>query len=164
MIKFLSVCTAVSVLFLSGCIDLSDSSSDHQPESNPEPEPESKFFGVWLSPCDANYLDTLTISIELITVRGYEFENQDCTGTAVEKVRFDYGVSYGDQVTVNSGVEATQVIITTVDNNDDGVVDIEQLALELFYRDGNNLYFGDYTDTEETWATDIDYDFSHTLK
>ncbi len=157
MIKYLSTLSIVSTLLISGCIDLSDSDSEPDSEQEQEQEPKNELFGAWDTPCASDGLDTFIISEESLIIKGYTFENPDCTGTAVERVSFDYAISYGDQVTVSSGVEATQVIIT--DDNDG-----ELLALELIYRDGNNLYLGDDTSTENTYPTDIDFDFVLTLQ
>ncbi len=165
MTKYLPMLAVISSLLLSGCIDLSDSDSSSNsdtgagtgtdPDTNPETEAGSEFFGAWKIPCSAGESELLSISKDLIVVVGYTFENDGCTDTGTEVTRVHYGVSYGEVVMVNSGVEATQVVISDFDS-------AEQVALDLMYRDGNNLYFGDNSATDVSWPTDINYDFQIT--
>ncbi len=142
MTKYLAMFVAVSTLFISGCVDLLDSDSGSGNE----------FLGAWDTPCENTHLDTLTIPQESLVISVYTFENIDCTGTKTEDFSIDYGLAFEDQVTTASGVKATRVRV--IIDADEGLE-----ALELMYRDGNNLYLGDGTDTSGTWATDIDYDF-----
>ncbi|MEH6345049.1 MAG: hypothetical protein V7785_08195 [Bermanella sp.] len=153
----------ISSFLLSGCIDLSDSDSSSNsdtgtdPDTTPETEAGSEFFGAWKTNCSSSELEILTISNNLIAMKAYTFENTECTGTGVEAVAIDYGVSYGEKVMVGSGVEATQVVITDF-------VSTELIAFELMYRDGDNLYFGGDSETEVSWPTDIDYNYEIILQ
>ena len=165
MTKYLSMLAVISSLLLSGCIDLSDSDSssntgtdpDNSPDTNPETVAGSEFFGVWKTACNAGESELLTISKDLIIMVAFTFENDGCTDAGSEFTIKHYGVSYGEEVMVNSGVEATQVVISDFDS-------AEQMALELMYRDGDNLYFGNDSETEVSWPTDIDYDYQITLQ
>jgi len=130
-------------------MDLSDSNSGSGPEN--------EFFGVWEDECSSRNLTTLTFSEESIVVKDYTFENSDCTGNSTEITSIEFGVTYGDEITVSSGVEATRVKITQED-------DPELEILELLYISGNNLYLGDETGTEGTWPTNINFGIKFTLQ
>ncbi len=148
MLKHLSILIIISTVFLSGCVDLTDSDNDS----------ENEFIGDWKHECDNGKLTVSTFSKEQLTTTYYTFENLDCTGTSEGYIASIVDISYGDKVIVNSGVEATQVLITIAGVNDDITI------YELMYRDGNNLYSGDGSGTADTWPTDLNYDGVFTLQ
>ncbi len=148
MIKHFSILTVISTLLISGCMDLSDSNSGSGSEN--------EFFGVW-EECNSSSLTTLTFSEGSIVVKDYTFENSDCTGNSTENTSREFGVTYGDEIIVSSGVVATRIKITPEDSP-------ELEILDLLYINGNNLYFGDETGTEDTWPTNINFGLKFTLQ
>ena len=152
MIKYLSILVVVSTLLISGCIDLHDTSSAN-----------SRFYGTWEYPCEirddgtGSYGGTLEISSETLISAFFSYENENCTGNTTSESQFEFQIRYGERVITPSGIEATELDLSIV--FDDELV----VFLDLIYRNGNQLYLGNI-ETGETRTTDINFDRYYTLK
>lgn len=87
------------------------------------------------------------------------YEGEGCTGGKSFEGSTEYQLTYGDRVVTPSGVEATELDVSSIFDED-----IEPVVfLDLIYRNDNQLYFG-YLTGPDTRATEINFDQYYTLK
>ena len=153
MIKHLPILAVASMLLISGCIDLPD--SDPGTYSGTVKGSGNEFFGVWEDECNDSSLATFTFSEDLLVADIYFFENFDCTGSSNKYHIEEFNIIYGDQVIVDSGIEATTIERITR-------VGPEQRTLQLLHRDGDDLYFGEIP--VDNLPTAINFDRKLTLQ
>lgn len=159
VMKYLLIIITASTLLISGCIDLDDSSNSVS----------NQFDGTWRSQCEIsfNYAgsfdNTLEISSTTLIATITAYENEDCIGNdnvnATDPLQLEFQIKYGKKVTTASGVVATELDLKAPDENAE---DFEPF-LDLIYRDGNQLYFGNVKAGGKR-ATDINFDQYFTLQ
>ncbi len=142
MFRFGSLLIVLLALVVSACGGSSTNSDDMT---------NNEFIGSWRLACHDSVSGIYTFTSEFYLADYTEYENPDCTGEVVREGKIESPITYGDKVTAESGVSATELdIFFDVEGN-------TLIALELIYRDGNILYFG--VDTEnEMRPSDINFD------
>ncbi|CAA0092693.1 Uncharacterised protein [BD1-7 clade bacterium] len=147
MFKYQTMVAILFVVITSGCDDL----------GVPNNEPNNEFIGVWELVCFEGISGTYTLSPEYYIEDYRVFESLDCTGTVVRDEVVETPIAYGEKITVDSGIEATEInYLVDVDGE-------EVHELGLIYRDGNQLYFSGDT-SFDIRPIDINFDVYMTLQ
>ena len=126
----------------------------------PQTDTPSTIEGVWLKTCSAINVEfpedgydvvRITVNGNSITSNIENYEDASCT----QPLSFSPSVvisgryTIGNTLTTAANIEATE--IDTIVSSDNSVVDDGE-AYDIFYIDGNNLYFGEETNDNSTPA------------
>ncbi|CAA0125585.1 Uncharacterised protein [BD1-7 clade bacterium] len=140
---FVFLIAIVSIFLISGCDDNNDSENGEINE----------FIGLWKVDCYKGFSGTFDFQSDFYSSDIEYYEDENCIGNPYQSLTRTASVKYGNQITTDSGVVATELDIIVTDG------DSEDVTLDLIYRDGNKLYAGQTSEYSTVRPTDIDFDF-----